>query len=154
VLTLPNVPPTPTGPSDPPSSPISLRSLSAPPSSPIVTSVTHGPRPLPPPTSRPPEPEPLHTYACPICFASPTNATLTPCGHIMCGECLFTAVGSAAARMGIVSLAARSVESILTFLTRDTSLNRFAIDAGVPFVVLRYLCGTVGVGALSVCNLV
>ncbi|KAI9461569.1 hypothetical protein BJY52DRAFT_184299 [Lactarius psammicola] len=102
--TLPGVQPTPTAPSDPPSPPISLRSLSAPPTSPIVTSVTHGPR---PPTSLPPEPEPLHTYACPICFASPTNATLTPCGHIMCGECLFTAVGSAAARMGIASLAAR-----------------------------------------------
>lgn len=99
VSTLPGVPPTPTVPSNPPSSPISLRSLSAPPTSPIVTSVTHGPR--------PPEPEPLHTYACPICFASPTNATLTPCGHIMCGECLFTAVGAAVARMGIASLAAR-----------------------------------------------
>ncbi|KAH9178115.1 hypothetical protein EDB89DRAFT_1822297, partial [Lactarius sanguifluus] len=65
--------------------------------------------------------EPLHTYACPICFASPTNATLTPCGHIMCGECLFTAVGAAVARMGIASLAARSVESLLQFLH---SLNR------------------------------
>ncbi|KAH9068466.1 hypothetical protein EDB83DRAFT_516585 [Lactarius deliciosus] len=107
VSTLPGVPPTPTAPSNPPSSPISLRSLSAPPTSPIVTSVAHGPRPLPPPTSLPPEPEPLHTYACPICFASPTNATLTPCGHIMCGECLFTAVGAAVARMGIASLAAR-----------------------------------------------
>ncbi|KAH8995007.1 hypothetical protein EDB92DRAFT_1848667 [Lactarius akahatsu] len=107
VSTLPGVPPTPTAPSNPPSSPISLRSLSAPPTSPIVTSVTHEPRPLPPPTSLPPEPEPLHTYACPICFASPTNATLTPCGHIMCGECLFTAVGAAVARMGIASVAAR-----------------------------------------------
>ncbi|KAH9043439.1 hypothetical protein EDB84DRAFT_1472090 [Lactarius hengduanensis] len=104
VSTLPGVPPTPTAPSNPPSSPISLRSLSAPPTSPIVTSVKHGPRPLP---SLPPEPEPLHTYSCPICFASPTNATLTPCGHIMCGECLFTAVGAAVARMGIASLAAR-----------------------------------------------
>lgn len=110
--TLPSAQPTPTAQSDSPSSSISLRSLSAPPTSPIITSFTQGPRPLPPPTSLPSEPEPLHTYACPICFASPTNATLTPCGHIMCGECLFTAVGSAAARMGIVSLAARSVENI------------------------------------------
>ncbi|KAN0132960.1 hypothetical protein V8E53_009325 [Lactarius tabidus] len=106
-LILPGVLPTPTPRSDSPSSLISLRSLSAPPTSPIITSATQGSRPLPPPASLPPEPEPLHTYACPICFASPTNATLTPCGHIMCGECLFTAVGSAAARMGIVSLAAR-----------------------------------------------
>lgn len=36
--------------------------------------------------------EPLATYTCPICFSAPTNATLTPCGHICCGECLFTAV--------------------------------------------------------------
>ncbi|KAH9063906.1 hypothetical protein EDB87DRAFT_77882 [Lactarius vividus] len=107
VSTLPGVLPTPIAPLDPPSSPISLRSQSAPPTSPIVTSVTHGPRPLLPPTSLPLEPEPLHTYACPICFASPTNATLTPCGHIMCGECLFTAVGAAVARMGIASIAAR-----------------------------------------------
>ena len=36
--------------------------------------------------------EPLSSYTCPICFCSPTYATLTPCGHICCGECLFTAV--------------------------------------------------------------
>ncbi|KAF9533479.1 hypothetical protein CPB83DRAFT_476151 [Crepidotus variabilis] len=36
--------------------------------------------------------EPLSSYTCPICFSAPTNATLTPCGHICCGECLFTAV--------------------------------------------------------------
>ncbi|KAI0300858.1 hypothetical protein BC826DRAFT_905159, partial [Russula brevipes] len=51
--------------------------------------------------------EPLHTFSCSICFSSPVNATLTPCGHIMCGECLFTAVGAAAVRMGSASLAAR-----------------------------------------------
>jgi hypothetical protein len=45
--------------------------------------------PAPPP---PPEPEPLSSYSCPICFSPPTNATLTPCGHICCGQCLFTAV--------------------------------------------------------------
>jgi hypothetical protein len=36
--------------------------------------------------------EPLSSYTCPICFSAPTNATLTPCGHICCGECLFIAV--------------------------------------------------------------
>ncbi|KLO17379.1 hypothetical protein SCHPADRAFT_821578 [Schizopora paradoxa] len=45
-----------------------------------------------------PEPEPLSTYVCPICLSPPTNATLTPCGHICCGECLFTAVRSALQR--------------------------------------------------------
>ncbi|KAF8198271.1 hypothetical protein K438DRAFT_703602 [Mycena galopus ATCC 62051] len=45
----------------------------------------------PPPPSRD-ELEPLSAYACPICFFPPTNATLTPCGHVCCGACLFTAV--------------------------------------------------------------
>ncbi|KAF8343293.1 hypothetical protein F5887DRAFT_1062299 [Amanita rubescens] len=34
----------------------------------------------------------LSEYTCPICFSPPTNATITPCGHICCGACLFTAV--------------------------------------------------------------
>ncbi|KAJ3485417.1 hypothetical protein NLI96_g4974 [Meripilus lineatus] len=36
--------------------------------------------------------EPLSAYTCPICFSAPTYATMTPCGHVCCGECLFTAV--------------------------------------------------------------
>lgn len=43
----------------------------------------------PPPTSAP---ELLSAYTCPICFCAPTNATLTPCGHVACGACLFTAI--------------------------------------------------------------
>jgi len=39
-----------------------------------------------------PVPEPLSAFTCPICFSPPMNATVTPCGHICCGECLFTAV--------------------------------------------------------------
>lgn len=39
-----------------------------------------------------PEPEPLSEYTCPICFFPPSNATLTPCGHVFCGSCLFTTV--------------------------------------------------------------
>ena len=38
------------------------------------------------------EGEPLAAYTCPICFSAPSHATITPCGHILCGECLFTAV--------------------------------------------------------------
>jgi hypothetical protein len=38
--------------------------------------------------------EPLASYNCPICFSPPTYATLTPCGHICCGDCLFSAVKS------------------------------------------------------------
>ena len=41
---------------------------------------------------------PLAEFVCPICFSPPTNATLTPCGHVCCGECLFMAVKVAAAR--------------------------------------------------------
>lgn len=44
------------------------------------------------------QPEPLSNYICPICFSPPTYATLTPCGHICCGECLFTAVKAAIER--------------------------------------------------------
>ena len=36
--------------------------------------------------------EPLAAYTCPICFSPPSYATITPCGHVLCGECLFTAV--------------------------------------------------------------
>ncbi|PSS34037.1 hypothetical protein PHLCEN_2v1941 [Hermanssonia centrifuga] len=45
--------------------------------------------------TRPPVPqdhEPLSAYICPICFSPPKYATLTPCGHVCCGECLFAAV--------------------------------------------------------------
>jgi len=34
----------------------------------------------------------LSNHTCPICFSPPTYATVTPCGHVMCGDCLFTAV--------------------------------------------------------------
>ncbi|KAL0581278.1 hypothetical protein V5O48_000761 [Marasmius crinis-equi] len=44
------------------------------------------------------EPATLADYTCPICFSSPTNATLTPCGHICCGPCLFAAVKSSMKR--------------------------------------------------------
>ncbi|KZV97654.1 hypothetical protein EXIGLDRAFT_730047 [Exidia glandulosa HHB12029] len=29
---------------------------------------------------------------CPICMSPPTDAAITPCGHILCGECLMLAV--------------------------------------------------------------
>ncbi|KAF9457761.1 hypothetical protein BDZ94DRAFT_1272259 [Collybia nuda] len=54
---------------------------------------------LPPPL---PEAEPLSEYTCPICFFPPTNATLTPCGHICCGSCLFTAVRTTMQRGAIM----------------------------------------------------
>lgn len=46
----------------------------------------------------------LSTHACPICFSTVTNACLTPCGHVLCGACLFAAVKSGIQRaldMGI-----------------------------------------------------
>ncbi|KAG8895664.1 hypothetical protein FRB99_000395 [Tulasnella sp. 403] len=41
---------------------------------------------------------PASEYNCPICFCVPTAAVLTPCGHVMCGSCLFSSVESAATR--------------------------------------------------------
>ncbi|KAF8149075.1 hypothetical protein B0H34DRAFT_679384 [Crassisporium funariophilum] len=50
-------------------------------------------QPSPPPQAvKKSKSELLSGYTCPICFSPPTNATLTPCGHICCGVCLFTAV--------------------------------------------------------------
>ncbi|KDQ19296.1 hypothetical protein BOTBODRAFT_170411 [Botryobasidium botryosum FD-172 SS1] len=49
-------------------------------------------------SAAPSESIPLSSYTCPICFYPPASAVLTPCGHILCGECLFTAVSSAQAR--------------------------------------------------------
>ena len=51
-----------------------------------------------------PTSEPLSTYTCPICFSPPTNATLTPCGHVCCGQCLFTAVKSTIRRNMVVAM--------------------------------------------------
>lgn len=36
--------------------------------------------------------EPLASYSCPICLSPPTYATITPCGHVLCGDCLFSSV--------------------------------------------------------------
>nr|GAT47123.1 predicted protein [Mycena chlorophos] len=44
------------------------------------------------PPAPPPPPQRLSEYSCPICFCAPTNATMTPCGHVCCGSCLFTAI--------------------------------------------------------------
>ncbi|EKM57852.1 uncharacterized protein PHACADRAFT_206723 [Phanerochaete carnosa HHB-10118-sp] len=41
-----------------------------------------------------PNPEHLSAYVCPVCFSPPTRATMTPCGHVCCAECLFTAMQS------------------------------------------------------------
>ncbi|KAG1736293.1 hypothetical protein EDB19DRAFT_1721308 [Suillus lakei] len=49
-------------------------------------------------------PEPLSAYTCPICFSPPTNATLTPCGHICCGACLFAAVKSTMKRNMVIAM--------------------------------------------------
>ena len=58
------------------------------------------PFPPPPPSPRHPTPlsstpTPLAQYTCPICFSPPSSPTLTMCGHIMCGSCLWAALRSA-----------------------------------------------------------
>ena len=72
---------------------------------------TPTPTPTPPP---PPPPETLSEYTCPICFSPPTNATITPCGHICCGACLFTAVKTTLHR------------GAMTF-TREPNIARFVL---------------------------
>ncbi|KZT54469.1 hypothetical protein CALCODRAFT_485517, partial [Calocera cornea HHB12733] len=48
--------------------------------------------PSPPTPTPPPALQPLTAYTCPICFSPPSNATITQCGHLMCGECLYSSV--------------------------------------------------------------
>lgn len=57
--------------------------------------------PYSPPKATQPTGEPLSSYTCPICFGAPTNATLTPCGHICCGACLFAAVKATMSRSSL-----------------------------------------------------
>ncbi|KAN0063573.1 hypothetical protein ACQY0O_004021 [Thecaphora frezii] len=49
---------------------------------------------LSPPRSKPPPIEhPLaSTFTCPICLCQPVKASVTPCGHVFCGSCLFDAL--------------------------------------------------------------
>lgn len=47
--------------------------------------------------------EPLSAYMCPICFSPPVKATLTPCGHVCCGECLFMAVRASLQRAVVMA---------------------------------------------------
>lgn len=49
----------------------------------------------------------LSQYTCPICFCPPTNATMTLCGHVACGSCLFTAVKTAMRRENMMGAASR-----------------------------------------------
>ena len=63
------------------------------------------------------DPTALPSFTCPVCFSPPENATLTPCGHVMCtfslynlstvraersgnvgGKCLFSAIKAARQR--------------------------------------------------------
>ncbi|KAG8941380.1 hypothetical protein FRC03_004593 [Tulasnella sp. 419] len=54
----------------------------------------------PSPSTPPPSdgPTPASQYTCPICFSPPTSSILTPCGHIMCGSCLFASIKAAQQR--------------------------------------------------------
>lgn len=84
-----------------------------------ITSTPQPPTPPPPPPPVRPKVEPLSPYNCPICFSPPTHATLTPCGHVCCGDCLFAAVKSSierAAYHGPIAQAARYVVSSITII--------------------------------------
>lgn len=85
-------------------------------------------------------PEPLSAYTCPICFSPPTNATLTPCGHICCGACLFAAVKSTVKRNMVIAMDRAPVpRSIFVFDTFPPLFDRSYPD--VPFAALKYLGG-------------
>lgn len=62
----------------------------------LVRPTTSPPRAKPPPIERPL----LSTFTCPICFEPPANACLTPCGHLLCGECLFQTLKTQAVQRG------------------------------------------------------
>lgn len=65
----------------------------------VDTSFEGTPGPPPPEnTSSAPSGTQLAEYNCPICFTPPSNATLTPCGHVCCGSCLFSAIKIAQTR--------------------------------------------------------
>jgi hypothetical protein len=40
----------------------------------------------------------ISEYQCPICFSPPTFSCLTPCGHVLCANCLFSSVKAARER--------------------------------------------------------
>ena len=56
------------------------------------------------------DPTALSTFTCPVCFSPPENATLTPCGHVMCTFspfptqtlCILTEMGSQAGNVCLV----------------------------------------------------
>ncbi|THH07368.1 hypothetical protein EW145_g3418 [Phellinidium pouzarii] len=80
---------------------IPVDSTSTLPSPPVIAATAPAPAPAPAPTatSMLPHSGLLSAYSCPICFSPPLNPTLTPCGHVCCGECLFTAVRAALSRI-------------------------------------------------------
>ncbi|KAI6017659.1 hypothetical protein BKA83DRAFT_684810 [Pisolithus microcarpus] len=69
----------------------------------VIAEITDS-SPVPSASALPNTPEPLSAYTCPICFSPPTNATLTPCGHICCGPCLFTAVKATVQRNTLTAM--------------------------------------------------
>ncbi|WWC87613.1 uncharacterized protein L201_002503 [Kwoniella dendrophila CBS 6074] len=38
-------------------------------------------------------------YTCPVCFCPPSQAVMTPCGHILCAQCLHSSLISAIGRL-------------------------------------------------------
>ncbi|KAK7039382.1 hypothetical protein R3P38DRAFT_2899228 [Favolaschia claudopus] len=72
----------------------------------VAASAPKHPSSPPPPPPQTADLEPLSAYSCPICFFPPTNATLTPCGHVCCGACLFTAVKTMTQRAAMQPLEA------------------------------------------------
>jgi hypothetical protein len=108
------------------------------------------PLPLPLLRTKTPEPDLLSEYNCPICFSPPTNATLTPCGHVLCGSCLFIAVKSAMKRGQAPGAGAEAAQARLD--KSSSQMNNVSdipsdipsgipSTAGVPSVERKFLVG-------------
>lgn len=84
------------------------------------------------------EPQYLHTYNCSVCLAPPKNATLIPCGHIFCGECLFTSVRIA--MRNITPYGTTMARYVCRHCTRLETMDAY-LGTDVRFVALIYPAG-------------
>lgn len=75
--------------------------------------------PAPPPHPPSPPPPPAHAFECNICFDTPAEPVVTPCGHLYCWACLYRWLRLHAASPGCpVCKAAVSRETVIPIYGR------------------------------------
>ncbi|KAJ3554061.1 hypothetical protein NM688_g3300 [Phlebia brevispora] len=84
--------------------------------------------------------ESLASYNCPICFSPPRYATLTPCGHICCGECLFTAVKATIERAQFHGPASQNAKSIASTQASQARNFSFMTLVSSSYVLVTQSC--------------